>query len=606
MFRLIGLLLILFFGQVIGEKFDALATVPTVFKGRIRPLEVYARLWLEDIYGSQEILSKHQNLLPKEEKNALEVLWNFHFYGHALYDDFPLFKLSTKMRKQLSLNPKESHFSYNQLHEKIYNNAQTNLNFLRPLILASFQKAYERNGHRVKKLELTDLSAGLWVALKGDRVEVLSTPQDLLWSHLKSPLIIGEINDNGSSSLVEEGKKLLHALMQYQLNYSNQLLKIFPTKNQEGEWRSIHDISDSDAMYALYSKLKNAVVAGNVAESRIFSLKMAQELHNEYGRLSGKEYKRAVDKALYYPSAWQLHAEAFYYRYPLALASLILYLASIIFLLTPQLRRWGFSLFLGAFLFHTALLCLRCFILRRPPVSNMYETIIYVPWVASLASILFYKWSRHFIILLSGSLVSTVLLITLQLTGVNSSLENVQAVLDSQYWLIIHVLLVVGSYGMFALSGILGHIYLFMARFTEASSNLMKFLTQYILQGVYCGLLMLVAGTILGGVWAAQSWGRFWDWDPKESWAFISICIYLVVVHAYRFHQIQAFGLAVGAVAGLLAISFTWYGVNYILGTGLHSYGFGTGGEIYYYLYVMFELVFLAIVGMGKRSKCSL
>src|SRR5438128_6981056 len=98
----------------------------------------------------------------------------------------------------------------------------------------------------------------------------------------------------------------------------------------------------------------------------------------------------------------------------------------------------------------------------------------------------------------------------------------------------------------------------------------MKRLSQVILQTLYGGTTLLITGTILGGIWAAESWGRFWDWDPKESWAFISSCFYLIWIHAYRFGRIGSFGLAIGAVGGLLAISFTWYGVNYILGTGLH------------------------------------
>ncbi len=104
-------------------------------------------------------------------------------------------------------------------------------------------------------------------------------------------------------------------------------------------------------------------------------------------------------------------------------------------------------------------------------------------------------------------------------------------------------------------------------------------LSKSILHTMYIGTAMLIAGTILGGVWAAESWGRFWDWDPKESWAFISSCCYLIFIHAYTFRYIHQIGLAIGAVIGLWAISFTWYGVNYILGTGLHSYGFGSGAK---------------------------
>lgn len=131
----------------------------------------------------------------------------------------------------------------------------------------------------------------------------------------------------------------------------------------------------------------------------------------------------------------------------------------------------------------------------------------------------------------------------------------------------------------------------------------MTALGQLILQTMYGGTILLVSGTILGGIWAAESWGRFWDWDPKESWAFISSCFYLIWIHAYRFHRIGSFGLAIGAVSGLLAISFTWYGVNYILGTGLHSYGFGSGGEIFYYSFLGIECLFLILMLIIHSNK---
>ena len=110
---------------------------------------------------------------------------------------------------------------------------------------------------------------------------------------------------------------------------------------------------------------------------------------------------------------------------------------------------------------------------------------------------------------------------------------------------------------------------------------------------LYLGTALLICGTILGGVWALQSWGRFWDWDPKESWAFISSGFYLIGINAYRFGLIRGRGLAVVAIVGLLLITFTLYGVNYILGSGLHSYGFGQGKHGLFYGYVMTELLFL-------------
>ena len=309
--------------------------------------------------------------------------------------------------------------------------------------------------------------------------------------------------------------------------------------------------------------------------------------------------KQAWEKNLYYPSLSRLKLEYWYYQIPLVETTIAIYGIAIILLILGigqkkrRIKKFGTFFALVAFTLNGIILAMRCFILGRPPVSNMFETIIYVPWIAVLVSLFLSKRLKNCSIILGSCLVATILLVLIKVTGLGNSMENVQAVLDSQFWLIIHVLMVVGSYGVFALAGILGQFYLWQYISHQHETYSMNELGHAILQSMYVGVALLVPGTILGGIWAAQSWGRFWDWDPKESWAFISSCLYIIFIHAYTFKHIRFFGLAMGAVLGLLAISFTWYGVNYILGTGLHSYGFGSGGEIYYYLFVLIEFIFL-------------
>jgi len=120
---------------------------------------------------------------------------------------------------------------------------------------------------------------------------------------------------------------------------------------------------------------------------------------------------------------------------------------------------------------------------------------------------------------------------------------------------------------------------------------------------IQVGLVLLTAGTILGGVWAADSWGRFWGWDPKETWALISILTYFAVLHARYVRWLKDFGLAAAAVLGLVVIVWTFHGVNYVMATGLHSYGFGSGGEAYVGLWAAIELVFLAICWVRHRAQ---
>jgi len=292
-------------------------------------------------------------------------------------------------------------------------------------------------------------------------------------------------------------------------------------------------------------------------------------IEEDYDDLAGKVYLQAEGKTLKFPTYAQLYCEQILYFTPFKWIILGCYLIA-----AAVYNRFGkFFLVLG-FALHTLVLCLRCFVLSRPPVANMYETILYVPWVAMIVGFIFQPRA--------GACAAAAILLFLPS---RLSLQNVQAVLDSQYWLTVHVLMVVGSYGVLCLAGVLGHVLLIKRN---------EFLEKKLLQVMYLGTGLLIGGTILGGVWAAQSWGRFWDWDPKEAWAFICSGLYLIWIHAYRFKKIGGLGLAIGAIIGVMAITFTWYGVNYILGSGLHSYGFGHGGEKYYYLYLGAEILFIS------------
>lgn len=409
------------------------------------------------------------------------------------------------------------------------------------------------------------------------------------------------------------------------LKAAGSLWKILPGRYQSGEWFSPHAFnvhiyspqqdhlvfvsnftlfSDADfnALRQAYQAWEKTALQPNAADSeRDLQNQFFAQLNQAYQSLAGQVYKEALGKSLSYPTQWQLKAEAFYYRFPLlplliglyALAAFVLFLAYR--LPTPFLTRFSFTCLILAFVLHTLILLFRCFILARAPVSNMFETVLYVPWVAVLTSLILKCWMPQSILLFASATTSLILLTILQVTDLNHHLDQVQAVLDSQFWLIIHVLMVVGSYGIFILGGVLGHFYLLAYFYQRQETALMRLIAQGILQTFYIGTTLLITGTLLGGVWAAESWGRFWDWDPKESWAFISSCVYLIWIHAYRFHKIGSIGLAIGSITGLMAISFTWYGVNYILGTGLHSYGFGSGGEIYYYTFLIGETVFLII-----------
>lgn len=381
-------------------------------------------------------------------------------------------------------------------------------------------------------------------------------------------------------------------------------LRCLPGAHRSDEWLSLKALEQPFNMTAypdetflqlqqLYINLKKSITADNISAFN-------NALADAYAPLAGTPFLEAHGKTLFYPSILQLKAEALYTQTPMIGMSLGLYTAAILLLLM-RLRKSGKALLTLAFLAHTMILGLRCYILQRPPVSNMFETVIYVPWIAMGVGYFLSKRSKSDLPLTGAALLSLGLLLLLKASGLNGGLENVQAVLDSQFWLTVHVLMVVGSYALFALGTFIGHTFLICTLFKPNDKERLRRYGALILQTFYFGVALLIPGTILGGIWAAQSWGRFWDWDPKESWAFISSCVYLMGIHAHRFGHIGDFGLAVGSVIGFQSITFTWYGVNYILGSGLHSYGFGQGGEIYYYLFLFLETIFIMTAILLKK-----
>ncbi|MGH7197421.1 MAG: cytochrome c biogenesis protein [Candidatus Omnitrophota bacterium] len=303
--------------------------------------------------------------------------------------------------------------------------------------------------------------------------------------------------------------------------------------------------------------------------------------------LTGNRFKQKVDLEVHYlglkpfEGAWVLYVSAF--------------------LCLGVLRRFSFwslpgaLLLFAAFLAHTYGLLLRVLILSRPPVSNMYESMVFMNWVVMLTALVFSVVRKNAMIAAIGALVSAVIMIYGSLLPIDPSLDVLVPVLRSNYWLTIHVLTIVSSYGVFGLAMGLGHWHLFREMRGKLTSEDAEQSAQLIYRVIQVGVLLLGIGTTLGGVWANESWGRFWGWDPKETWALITFLGYLVVIHLKMTKILKPFALAVSAILGFLFVLMTWYGVNFVLGRGLHSYGQGAGGMIWVTYYLIFEALFLGL-----------
>ncbi len=243
---------------------------------------------------------------------------------------------------------------------------------------------------------------------------------------------------------------------------------------------------------------------------------------------------------------------------------------------------------------------LRVAILHRAPVSNTFESLLWMGLVGLAVSGIAQALSRRSYYLFGGVCAALASVLFAGLVPLTDRTNSLPAVLRSNYWLIIHVLTIVASYGVLAVAAILGHVYLvrevLLARTGAAVGAQSKLSHPIILQTyrtIQVGLFLLTAGTILGGVWAADSWGRFWGWDPKETWALISIVVYFSVLHARYVRWLRDFGLAAWSILGFVVIVWTFYGVNYVMATGLHSYGFGSGGEVWVGLWAAAEIALL-------------
>lgn len=241
----------------------------------------------------------------------------------------------------------------------------------------------------------------------------------------------------------------------------------------------------------------------------------------------------------------------------------------------------------------------------RPPVSNMYESVIWVGFMTGVFGLILELIYRKGVIALSGALVSMFgLMLADQLPMVFSpAIQPLQAVLRSNYWLLIHVITIVSSYAAFALAWGLGNINLGLMLFAPERRDLVKTLSNFCYRAVQLGVVLLAAGTLLGGFWAAESWGRFWGWDPKEVWALIALLCYIIPLHARYVGWVKDFGLAVCSVVCFSSVVMAWYGVNFILGAGLHSYGFGSGNDFWVYWAGLFNIMLVVHACLRYRYK---
>jgi ABC-type transport system involved in cytochrome c biogenesis permease subunit len=287
--------------------------------------------------------------------------------------------------------------------------------------------------------------------------------------------------------------------------------------------------------------------------------------------------------------------EPFYKAMVIYVLALVLALFSW-FNLSDWLRRSAFYLVMLAWVIHTFGLVFRMYLEGRPPVTNLYSSAIFIGWGAVILGMVLEKIYRDGIgCVVAGSAGFVTLIIAHNLALSGDTMEVMRAVLDHNFWLTTHVVAVTLGYASTFVAGFLAIIYILRGVFTTTlSAETAKSLARMV-YGIVCfATLFSFVGTVLGGIWADQSWGRFWGWDPKENGALLIVLWNATILHARWGGLVRERGLMNLAVIGNIVTSFSWFGVN-MLGIGLHSYGFMDAAFKWLMLFIASQLAIILL-----------
>lgn len=277
--------------------------------------------------------------------------------------------------------------------------------------------------------------------------------------------------------------------------------------------------------------------------------------------------------------------------------------------MNAKIARYTGWIFIAGFVFHTVGLSVRGYIAGHMPWSDGYESMIYIAWAGMLAGLIFAR--RNPMVMGASALLSGLTLFVAQMSWLNPEITNLVPVLKS-YWLAIHVAVITASYGFLGVSAIIGLMNLLLASLVKPANKdrvqrNIRHMTWINEAAMTLGLYLLTIGTFLGAIWANESWGRYWGWDPKETWSLVTILVYAFITHMRLMPGYRGwFALNMASVAGLLSVLMTYLGVNYYL-SGLHSYGSGSASSFPVALVVVLVIVgYIAFRAWNNLSKIDL
>lgn len=527
----------------LDEAENLWSRLPVQHQGRVKPLDTLARESLKKIYGR----SKYK------KKSAVEVLFLILILPD-LWQKTPFILVEKNLREGLRLPSGKKLFSFEELNK----NQKLALQLLELQSLEEKEEDLDSYFESLKQLETRLI---LFSSVQTGRLIRIEPSQESdLW------LSLAEL----SSPVQDQFKK---AVSSYISLISHQALK---DQSLAGQVFQTQKLEDQNSLSAFKTNMAGL--------SSLLSIPA--------------KTKKQIKAELWYNSLKPFTLAWIFY--------LLFLIVTLIFFIfkKPDFLKYSLAWLAAGFAFHGFGMLLRSYIMSRPPVSNMFETVIWAPFIALIAGFIFYLKGNKWPVIAGGILSFVCLLLTsLAPEVLDGRLQPLEAVLRSSFWLTTHVLTITMSYSFFFLAFVLGDMALVCYLFDPKKAlGFAKKMYQPVYRLLQWGVLFLTGGTLLGAVWADYSWGRFWGWDPKESWALISLLAYLAVLHGKLIGWITPLRLAMAVVLMFFLVIMAWYGVNFVLGAGLHSYGFGSGGVEYMLGFFILHLLLCATVFIKNRG----
>ncbi|MBL7543715.1 MAG: cytochrome c biogenesis protein CcsA [Bdellovibrionaceae bacterium] len=522
---------------------DALRSLPVQADGRVKPFDSFAREMLELIYGKQKF----------ETRDAYEIILTW-MLAPEPWQNRELFEVRNfEVLTHLGLDTQKRHYKGSEL-------------FVGPKFAELRQE----------------------LALKRESKEKL-TPYFQALQRLENQFFV--------FSEIATGRMIR---------------LIPPTPGAESDaWVAIADMQgEAQEKFLDITKSFIALISGATEGRSSEDLsRVAKALDEKV--LAFEAYARSVNPERYV-DANKIKIEAFYNKFHPFKWSYIFYLLGAVVVLftwiTGKNRAMvlAWSLLSVGFVLHTAGFGIRAYLMERAPVTNMYETVVWVAWGSLVFAAILEKIYKFKFIIMAGGIIAAFGMIIADTAPVvlDPSLQPLEPVLRSNYWLTIHVMTITISYAAFFLAFALGDIGLFYFLKGEAKNkDKIRAIAMSIYRSIQIGVVFLAPGIILGGIWADYSWGRFWGWDPKETWALIVLLGYLAVIHGRLVGWVREFGMVVSGVITFALVIMAWYGVNFVLGAGLHSYGFGAGGVEYVSGFIVVHILLVVYAAVVRNAR---